>query len=68
MAKKLQGMGFEAERKALAPRSNFKKNVVYHTKGHEQIAKDLKSKLGRKTVLKPLTWNSEYDIIVVSVE
>jgi outer membrane murein-binding lipoprotein Lpp len=68
MAKKLQGIGFEAEKKALAPRSNFKKNVVYHAKGHEQTAQKLKNTLGEKTVLKPLSWNSEFDIIVVSVE
>jgi hypothetical protein len=68
MSKTLGSMGYKSEKVDLAPRSNFKQNTVYYAKGFEATANDIKKRLGGTAITKPLSWNSQFDIIVVSVD
>jgi outer membrane murein-binding lipoprotein Lpp len=68
MANALDRMGYKSDSVALAPRSNFEENTVYYAKGFQTTAEEIKKKLGSRTIIKPLSWNSEFDIIVVSAE
>jgi outer membrane murein-binding lipoprotein Lpp len=68
MSKTLKELGYEAETVAMAPRSNFKQNTVYYSKGFKDTAEDIKSELGGDTIIKPLSWNSKFEIIVVAAE
>ncbi len=66
MAKKLGNMGYKIKLVDRAPRSNFLRNTVYFASGFQDEAKRLVSSLGNNTILKPLTWSSKFDIIVVT--
>lgn len=66
MKKKLLALGYKIKFIQPAPRFNFKQNTVYFASAFQTEAKELASKLGDKTILKPLTWNSVYDLIVVT--
>lgn len=66
MKKKLIDLGYKIKFIQPAPRSNFKQNTLYFASAFQTEAKQLASKLGDKTILKPLTWNSVYDLIVVT--
>ncbi len=68
MAKRLTGMGYKIERIAYAPRSNFKKTSVYFSPKFENEGRRLVSSLGANTVLKPLTWSSIFDLVVVTAK
>ena len=68
MANKLGNLGYNIKLIGLAPRSNFKKNTVYYASRHKINAKKLAQNLGADTVLKPLTWSSIFDLIVVAGE
>ncbi|MEE9418607.1 MAG: hypothetical protein V3W43_03965 [Desulfatiglandaceae bacterium] len=68
MAKRLMGMDYEIRLIGFAPRSNFKKNTVYFAPKFEKEGRSLVSSLGANTVLKPLTWSSIFDLIVVTVK
>lgn len=65
MAKTLYDMGYEAEKVDVAPKP-FDQNVVYYAKGYEKTAEEIRSSLGGETITKPLSWKSEFDIIVVT--
>lgn len=66
MAKRLMGMDYEIRRIDYAPRSNFVRNTVYFAPEFRNEGRRLVSGLGPKTVLKPLTWPSIFDLIVVT--
>ncbi len=66
MAKRLIGMNYEIRMIDYAPRSDFKKDTVYFAPKAEKEGKSLRSALGANTVLKPLTWSSIFDLIVVT--
>jgi septal ring factor EnvC (AmiA/AmiB activator) len=66
MAKKLRGMGYRVARIDQAPRSDFKVHTVYCKPGRQKAAADLARKLGRGAVVRPLSWPSAFDIIVVT--
>jgi hypothetical protein len=66
MAKRLMGMNYEIRMIDYAPRSDFKKDTVYFASKSEKEGKSLKSALGANTVLKPLSWSSIFDLIVVT--
>lgn len=68
MAKRLTGMGYKIRRIAYAPRSNFKKTSVYFSPKFENEGRRLVSSLGANTVLKPLTWSSIFDLVVVTAK
>jgi chromosome segregation ATPase len=66
MAKKLRSMGYSIRAVDLAPQSNFSRDTVYFTSRSHQQAKRLLSRLGSNAILKPLTWPSDFDLIIVT--
>lgn len=65
-AKTLQSLGYKIDRVALAPSTKYSKTFIYYAKGREHEAAALADRLGRDTKLKPLSWKSIFDIIVVT--
>ena len=66
MTKKLMGMDYEIRLIGYAPQSNFEKNTVYFKPDFEKEGKRLVSRLGANTLIKPLTWSSIFDLIIVT--
>lgn len=66
MAKKLRSMGYSIRAVDLAPQSNFLRDTVYFKSKSRQQAKRLLSRLGSNAILKPLTWPSVFDLIIVT--
>jgi len=66
MAKKLRGMGYKIKAVDLAPQPSFSRDTLYFTSNSLQQAKRLLSCLGDNAVLKPLTWPSVFDLIIVT--
>jgi FtsZ-binding cell division protein ZapB len=66
MAKKLGSMGYKIKAVDLAPQSSFSRDTVYFASKSHQQAKRLLSRLGGTAVLKPLTWPSVFDLIIVT--
>ena len=66
MAKRLMDLDYKIGRIGFAPRSNFKRNTVYFAPKFEKEGSNLVSSLGANTVLKPLTWSSIFDLIIVT--
>lgn len=66
MAKRLKGMNCEIRLIGHAPRSDFRANTVYYKPQFERQGRLLVSKLGDNTVMKPLTWSSVFDLIIVT--
>jgi hypothetical protein len=66
MAKKLRSMGCSIKVIDLAPQSSFSRNTLYFTSRSQRQAKRLLSCLGSNAVLKPLTWPSVFDLIIVT--
>jgi len=65
MAKTLTDKGYKAESVDLAPRP-FEQNTVYYAKGREAAAEEIRKIIGGDAVAKPLSWDSEFEIIVVT--
>ena len=66
MAKKLRQMGYEIESIDRAPQSDFLQNTVFFAPEFQYKAKRLVSRLGGNTIVKPLSWYSIFDIIIVT--
>ena len=66
MAKRLRSMGYSIRAVDLAPQSSFSRDTVYFTSRSHQQAKRLLSRLGSNVILKPLTWPSVFDLIIVT--
>jgi phage shock protein A len=66
MAKRLIKMGYKVQAIDLAPRSNIKKNMVFYSEDCRQEAEQILKRLGGKTVIKPLSWPSVFNLIVVT--
>jgi len=66
MAKRLKEMNFEIRLIGHAPRSDFRANTVYYKPQFERQGRLLVSQLGDNTVMKPLTWSSIFDLIIVT--
>ncbi len=66
MANKLENLGYKIDYKDMAPRSNFSQNTVFFAPCFQNEAKRLADSLGGQAVLKPLSWPSRFDIIVVT--
>ncbi|MCX5837419.1 MAG: LytR C-terminal domain-containing protein [Deltaproteobacteria bacterium] len=66
MSKKLQDLGYKVERLDRASTTHIKSDTVYHAKDSEKEAKEMAGRLGKETVVKPMTWSSIFDIIVVT--
>jgi cell division protein FtsB len=67
MSKKLIRMGYKVSDIELGPRKDFTVNTIYFASNYQKEAQQLAVRLGGKTVCKPLTWNSIFNIIVVAV-
>lgn len=66
LAEKLTKMGYRVRFVDLAPRSTFSQTTVYFSPAVKKEADSLATQLGGSTISKPLTWPSEFDLIVVT--
>jgi len=66
MARQLEKDGLKVELVDLAPRADFPADTVYYLPDHEKDAKEIAGRIGEKTLLKPMTWPSVFNVIVVT--
>lgn len=66
MAKRITKMGYQVKRIDRAERTDFALNTVYHTPDHAAAAEEIMKKLGGSTIMMPLTWQSIFDLIIVT--
>lgn len=66
LAKRLGKMGYPVKLIDKAPRSDFKVNTIFFAPGYQAAAAALARQLGRGAVSKPLTWQSIFNIIIVT--
>lgn len=66
MAKRLAALGYKVENVGMAESSDYPANTVYFAANHKKEAKALSSRLGKDTIVKPLTWKSVFSLIVVT--
>ncbi|MBN2437966.1 MAG: LytR C-terminal domain-containing protein [Deltaproteobacteria bacterium] len=66
MSETLKDLGYKVERLDRASTTHFRSDTVYYAKESEKEAKGLADRLGKETVVKPLTWPSVFDIIIVA--
>jgi hypothetical protein len=66
MAVRLQEMGYRVEVIQLAPTANFSKNTVFYKQNVKDEAEDLVARMGGNTISKVLTWESIFDLVVVT--
>lgn len=66
MAKRLKARGHNIQVIDQAPRSSFNITTIYFAPNSKYEAKRLMSDLGDKFLLKPLSWPSKFDLIVVT--
>jgi regulator of replication initiation timing len=66
MAKRLRGAGYTIKIFHHANRADFEHTTVYYLPTFLREAKRLVLLLGEHTIIKPLTWSSAYDLIVVT--
>ena len=61
-------MGHEHVSIDYAPRSDFKMNTIYFAEKAESLAGEISGMFdGAQTQIKPLSWDSNFDLIVVTV-
>lgn len=66
MAKRLTAMGYRVESVGMAESSDYPANTVYFAAKYKPEAKALAAKIGKDTIVKPLTWKSVFGLIVVT--
>jgi len=66
MAQRLRSMGYPVQLVDQAPRSNFDTTTIYFAPKSKYEAKRLRAKLGGQLILKPLSWPSNFDLILVT--
>ncbi|MBW2193009.1 MAG: LytR C-terminal domain-containing protein [Deltaproteobacteria bacterium] len=66
VAEKLRGMGYRIQMIDRAPRSDFDNTTIYFAPNREDEAGHLMFNMGGNPVLKPLSWPTEFDLIVVT--
>jgi hypothetical protein len=66
MAKRLRGSGYKVNLIGDAPKSTFRVNTIFFAAHAEDDAKRLESRLDVPLILKPLSWSSKFDLIVVT--
>ena len=66
MAKRLTALGYKVESVGMAESADYPANTVYFTAKYKKEAKTLASRLGKETIVKPLTWKSVFSVIVVT--
>jgi hypothetical protein len=66
MENELENLGYKIYFTDMAPTSNFSQNTVFDAPNFQNKAKRLADSLSSKPVLKPISWPSVFDIIVVT--
>ena len=66
MADRLRNMGYRIKRIDLAAKPAFKRHTIFFAPDFKTEAEHLVSRLGGTSSLKPLTWSSKFDLIVVT--
>jgi hypothetical protein len=66
LEKRLKKEGYGIERVDMAPYDTFSRHTVFYAEGRKNDAETMARVLGGKTITKPLTWFSIFDIIAVS--
>jgi hypothetical protein len=66
LSKRLAKMGYRVKLIDKAPRSDFDATVVYYGTDHRATAETMAKRLGSGAATRPLTWPSDFDIIVVT--
>ena len=66
MVKTLVKLGYRVRITGMAPRSNFAATTVYFAPDYQKEANAMAIQLGGNTISKPLSWPSEFNIIVVT--
>jgi len=66
IARKIEKAGLKVDMVDIAPRSNFTTAIVYYAPEVEKEAKEIAGYLGKNAEMKPLTWSSAFNIIVVT--
>jgi hypothetical protein len=64
LAAKINSLGYKVEKTGSAARQNYKANMVYYSKDAKPAAQKLARQL--KAEARPLTWKSEFNILVVA--
>ncbi|MFC1770081.1 LytR C-terminal domain-containing protein [Nitrospirota bacterium] len=66
MARKLEAKGYVVKNIDFAPSASFSRHTVFYNKELKTTARELISTVGINAQLKPLSWTTVYDIIVVT--
>ena len=66
MAGRLTKLGYKVEVVGMATTPDYVTDTVYYKPGFEKKAADMAKKLGGKTITKPISWSSVFDVIVVA--
>lgn len=66
LAKTLQSLGYSINRVALAPSTKYSKTFVYYAKDYKREGMELTEHIGKDSQLRPLSWKSIFDIIIVT--
>jgi len=66
MADRLKGEGYTVGRLGMTPKPAFSRHTVFFASDFEQEARRLATLLGGRTIAKPLTWESAFNLIVVT--
>ncbi|MCK4911647.1 MAG: LytR C-terminal domain-containing protein [Thermodesulfovibrionales bacterium] len=67
LAQKLMNEGYKVNRVDIAP-TRFARNTVFYSEGFNSVAVEIADSISLHAVVRPLTWGSSFDIIVVTVE
>jgi len=66
LSKKLTNMGYKVERIDRAPYSNFPSGTIFFSSQSEKKAREMAERLGKNVAVKPVTWRTVFDVIVVA--
>jgi hypothetical protein len=66
MSEKLKKLGYKTQNAGLAPRSNFDVTTIYYARNYKSEAQHMATQLDGGAIVKPLTWPSDFHVIVVT--
>jgi len=66
MARMVEDMGYKVERVGKAPTANFSQHTVFYTPDFRSDADNIAKRLGGNAIVKPLSWPSIFNLIVVT--
>lgn len=66
MAIRLERFGYKVERTDIATRRDFKKTQIFYSDANRKYAADIFRKIGGNADLKSITWQSVFDLIIVT--